>query len=407
MFAFHETTRRGLCRLGFWLLCVLPVCAILAATWWIGSEQHRENWQRELSERFGLNVTFDAVVLTQPGGVRFNAFKLADPETGAELATADSLSAVQQERTLLLAADGLTLHAARLDSLQELVNRQLKVGKPEDRIRAIAEKAAVVLAGGARITVEQVRAQCDFTKTAAQAKVEFQPVDRKFSGILAMRVVRNRQTTPPSVLFEVDATKTPLPCSLISPFVPAVARLGERCRFHGSMWGASTPAGWNAEFVGRSVLEEVDLATLVADSFPGQLAGNANLSIDGGKFTAGRIEQVHGELNCNGGTIHRELAKALADDLSLDAANAGKTFGANHPFSELAFRFALDAEGLLISGRCQTGPKGSVLVDRFGVAVSEPTPAARLPVTAIEHAFSACRAELIGVLPDRGRTDRR
>jgi hypothetical protein len=150
------------------------------------------------------------------------------------------------------------------------------------------------------------------------------------------------------------------------------------------------------------VFEDVDLATLIAESYPGQLSGKASLTVEGAKIVGGRIEQTHGALTCGGGTIHRELARTLAEDLSLDAAGAGKTFGANHPFSELAFGFALDAEGLLISGRCGSGPKGSVLVDRFGVAVTEPAPAMRLPIAAVERAFSACRAELIGVLPSQG-----
>jgi hypothetical protein len=396
-----------LCRLGFWLLCVLPACAIVAASWWVGSDAHRLASQQQLSERFGLSVTFEGIAWTHPDGMRFDAFKLADPESGAMLATARSLRVVQQEGRLFISADGLELHAARLIDLQELVNRQLRLGKLDDRIRVAADKVVVVLADKSRLTMEGAQAQCDFTKTAAQAKVEFRPVDREHSGVVAIRVVRNRQTTPPSVGFEIDATGSPLPCCLVAPIVPAVAQLGENCRFRGGLWGISTPDGWNAEFAGRSVFEEVDLATLVAESFPGQLEGKANLTVEGAKIVAGRIERMHGDLTCGGGAIHRELAKSLAEDLSLDAAGAGKTFGASHPFSELAFGFALDAEGLLISGRCGTGPKGSVLVDRFGIAITEPAPAMRLPVAAIERAFSACRAELIGVLPNHSQGSRR
>lgn len=407
MFAFHETTRRGLCRLAFWLLCVLPACAIGATSWWVDSDSYRLAAEQQLSTRFGLAVTFDQIAWTQPDGMRFGKLKLADPETGALLATAVSIEVVERERSLLLSAEGLELHAARLDGLQELVNRQLRLGKPEDRIRATTNRLVVVLNDQSRITLESAWAQCDFTRTAAQARVEFRPVDREHSGVVALRVVRNRQTTPPSVGFEIDATQAPLPCSLLAPFVPAIARLGDTCRFRGGMWGIAGPQGWNAELVGKSLFEAVDLTTLVAESFPAQLAGQATLVLDGAKMVGGHIEQVHGELKCGGGTIHRELAKTLAEDLTLDAASAGKTFGANHPFSELAFRFALDAEGLLISGRCQTGPKGAILVDRFGVAVIEPTPAARLPIASIERAFSPCRAELIGVLPVRERTSHR
>src|SRR4051812_10560515 len=98
MFTLHETTRRGLCRLGFILLAVVPTSAILVAANWLGSDARRVEHETELSQRLGLSVKLGRVVLPRPNVVRYKGISLADPETNRPLAKAKALELTSEER---------------------------------------------------------------------------------------------------------------------------------------------------------------------------------------------------------------------------------------------------------------------------------------------------------------------
>ena len=403
MFTLHETTRRSLCRMGFVLLCVLPMCAILAATAWFGSDAYRTRQSSELSRILGLDVSLDRVVLTQPEGLRYEGLKLADPETGAILARAASFSVLRHGNKISTVAIAPELEVARLDGLEDLIMRQLRLGKRGQQICFEAEKLSLRMPDKSQRILESVHGRFDFAKDAAQALVEFRPMSRESEEPVAIRIWRNRQTTPPSMVLEAHTGKSTLPCSLMAPFAPSIARLGRRCEFQGA-FAIDLPQASNGTLVGE--FHNVDLAALVGDQYPRQLVGNATIAIGEAKLLAGRLEAVRGQLFCGEGTIHRQLAETCAGEFMLAGPKMKNTFGASHKFSELAFGFALDARGLSISGACRSAPPGAVLVDGSGVAVGEPV--TRLPLATVEQVFSSSRHTLLGVLPimDEGRKRR-
>ncbi len=406
MFALHETTRSALCRMGFLVLCVLPICAILAAAGWLRSDVCRAIHERELSGQLGLAVSCDRVLLTHPEGLRYEGIVLADPETGAEIASASWLNVSKHDDAMFVGLGAAELNGSRIDCLRDLLMRQLRTGKPGKRVLAVSPKLTMRMLDKSQFVLEDVSAQFDFARDKAQVVVDFQPVDRQGRKKVELGVMRNRRTTPPSTTIAVDTKSSTLPCSLVSAFFPVLARLGPASRFQGGMLMFESPQGWNGHFEGKFV--NVDLASLVTHQYSRQLTGTAQIRIQAAKISAGRIEQMRGELTSGAGVIHQEFVKSMTNRFNLSTSRVKSTLGESHPFSELAFAFAMDAMGLLIKGKCQSATPGAVLVDQKGVAIGEPTPAIRLPLAIVEEAFSSSRAALISVLPiaDDGRKRR-
>jgi hypothetical protein len=392
MFALHETTRRGLCRLGFFTLCVLPACAIVTASTWVNSASRHAELERELSARLGLSVSVARVQLTRPNAARYEGLEIVDPETRRMIARAASLQISRHDAMTVIIAVAPEVDAAQLDVLYGLISRELKLGKQGESVRWGAEKLTLQMADGGQRVLDDVRGQFDFKKTWAQAAGIFRVASRRSDDEVALRVVRHRDQTPPNTEFELKTSQAMLPCALVAPFWPAVNCLGAKCEFQGALGAVETPAGWNGGLVG--VLHDVDLATLVAEHYPEQLEGKAQLVLDNVRFNSGRLEAASGSVTAGPGTIDRELATALVSELSLVGPHVRTTFGAQHPFSELALRFALDSGGLLIAGAC-TGQPGSVLVDGFGKSINEPTPAARQPVSRLAELLAPSNTVLM------------
>lgn len=383
--------------MGFVFLCLLPMCAIVAASAAISSNSWCGRQERELSQRLGLAVTIERVVHTQPHGVRYEGLQLTDPETHAPLARVKSLTILQHDQTWYLSAVAPELFAAQLDELQQLVTRQLKLGKPGERVWATTPKLTMHMADKSQLVVDEVNGDFTFNKTEANALVKFRPVDRESEEPIEFWIGRNRQTTPPEIGFQLITGDSALPCQLAAPFVPACAGLGAHSKFRGGLRAVASTKGWNGELKGEFL--DVDLAALVNEHFPHQLAGSARLTIENARFAGSRVEQLDGSLFCGGGTIHHELAEQLCREWRLVGENVNDRFGDRHPFSELAFGFALDSRGLLIAGQCKSTNPGAVLVDRYAETIHEPTPAARLPLESIEVMFHRSRAALMGLLP--------
>ena len=62
-----------------------------------------------------------------------------------------------------------------------------------------------------------------------------------------MRIVRNRQVSPPADGFEMDTGPCPVPCRLLAACLKEAMQLGPNCRFSGYVQSFSTPGGWSGK----------------------------------------------------------------------------------------------------------------------------------------------------------------
>ena len=421
MFRLHDNTRRRICRAAFFLLCVLPTagvsvwCARRHLPGVVGAEARR--LQREL----GLDVSLEGLRHLRPGGVLYEGLELADPETGRLVLRCRVLEADWQQTidgqgrpktSLVLIASQPEIEAAAVDQLRELLGRMLRrrTGRPQMDVRLAAGQLTLRSAGGSQ-TLTELEGSIESFPDGARAEGSFRLAGIDTPQPIRIRLVRNRQTTPPADGFELDTGGGAVPCDLLAMGLPCLEQLGPRSRLRGYIWanqigGGRSSAGWTGELTGQ--VFDLDLDDLVTGHFPHKLSGAARLTVQSARFRGDRLEEATGTLVAGPGVISRSLIDAAVEQLGLARGAEPEAPGDLVPYGQLALAFLIDSRGLQLQGACSASAPGAILVDRQGRLLGEPVlqpqpvvallrtlvPASEVQVPAVRQADW-----LIGLLP--------
>ena len=439
MFRLHDNTRRRICRAVFLLLCVVPTTGV--SVWCARRHLPRvvtaeaERLEREL----GLDVSLAGLRYLRPGRVLYEGLELADPETGRPLLRCRALEADWQQSTdregrprasLVLIASQPEIEATAADRLAELLDRMLRrptilrtvPGGSQTDVRLAAGQLTLRAAGGSQ-TLSELQGSIESLAGGTRAEASFRLAGIDTPQPIRIRVVRNRQITPPATGFELDTGGGAVPCGLLAVGLPLLERLGPRSRLRGYIWAnqtgdgqtsaAQTSAGWEGEFAGQ--VYDVDLDDLVSGHFPHKLGGTVQVTVQSARFRRQRLEEAAGTLVAGPGVISRSLIDAAVERLGLQRGGEPQTPGELVPYEQLAVGFLIDARGLQLQGGCSpSGHRsgalvaGAILVDRQGRLLGEPVvqpqpvvALVRTLVPASQHQVPATRQTdwLIGHLP--------
>ena len=292
--------------------------------------------------------------------------ELCDPETHEWLARARSAEFELTERGWCIALGQPEICFARMARLSEVLHEHLL-------LRAHNDNAAVHLAASTVTLLDDqwseslfdVRCAVEGDSAGTEIFIEFRPAAADEYERARLRLVRNRQLDPPATGWELHTGPTGLPCSLACAWLPGLERLGHQATFHGSVWSEQNPRDWQCEVEGN--FGRVDLDLLVTGQFKHKLSGFADLALTELKIDRGRITSMSGRLTCEGGVVGASLLQAAEQSLSLQRhERSGEA--TRLPYQLLSFDFALDAEGLMIAGRCE--PQTAVMCDRHGPLLS-------------------------------------
>jgi len=220
------------------------------------------------------------------------------------------------------------------------------------------------------------------------AELHFRLVGANTPEPACIRLVRNRHVSPPEGGFELYTGGGELPCNVLAMGLAELKPLGPRCRFRGYIWANETPDGWDGEVTGQLV--GLDLGSLITDHFPHRISGIGEATIQRARFSHGRLEEGSGLVAAGPGTIDRPLLAAAVGRLGLVAASEllpstsgeSRHEGDRLSYDQLAFSFAIDAQGLRLHGRCTTAEPGTILSDGRGPMLSE-SPQEPQPVCAL------------------------
>jgi hypothetical protein len=133
-----------------------------------------------------------------------------------------------------------------------------------------------------------------------------------------------------------------------------------------------SPRGWDGR--GKARCTQVDLDQLFSRRFPHKLTGLANLELSQFEWEQGRLSQLTGTLQADGGVVSQSLLFAAATSEGLNATLPERVLESNQPlwrYRELGLQFELNDQGLRLSGRCQDAPPGTLLVDQRGPLAHE------------------------------------
>ena len=415
MFQLYDNTRRRVCIAAFFVLGVLPVALVAA---WCANRYlpgHLRAEAEQLGRQLGLDVRLEGLKHLRPGAVLYEGLEIADPETGQVLLKCRLLEVASQQSddrdrrrpTLALLASQPEIEAAAIGRLWELLQRTVEChhGRLDADLR-IAAGEVTLQAGADSQTLTDVEGSLETLPAGTDAQVRFRLAGADTPEPIRIRVVRNRQLSPPASGFELYTGGGELPCNVLAMGLGELKPLGARCRFRGYLWANETPQGWEGEITGQ--MARLDLGGLVSDHFPHRLSGSGELVIQSARFRRGRLEEASGTLAVGPGMIDRSLIEAAADRLGLtpgkgDSPIFGPTLrvqarksgqSPERPnaaeriaYEQLAFSLTLDAAGVKLQGRCTTGEPGTILADRngrlLGEAVEQPKPIAALVQTLV------------------------
>jgi hypothetical protein len=380
MFPLHDSTRRRIGIAGFLFLCLAPT--ILVAGWCVARHLpgHAAREADRLGRLLGFEVALGGLRHPRPGVVLYEGLELADPETGRPVLRCRLLEAgwVQrdaaqgrQQPLLVLIASQPEVEAAALDRLGQVLHRvlQRQSGPAQADVRLVAREVTLRADENSQ-TLTDVQGGVETSSARAQAEARFRLAGVETFGPIRIRIVRDRQATPPAAGFELDTGGAEVPCGLLAMGLPVLEPLGPQGRFRGYVWASRTAEGWSGEVTGQ--LLDVDLGRLVTDHFPHRLSGTGQVTIHSARFHRGRLEEGSGTLVVGRGVISRSLLDAAVEQLGLDAGAEPKASGDLVPYEQLALAFLINSSGLELQGRCSAAGFGAILVDRYRRLLSEP-----------------------------------
>ncbi|MFZ5832053.1 MAG: hypothetical protein ACOY3P_18365 [Planctomycetota bacterium] len=387
-FQLHDRSRRLIGLLGFFVLCLLPTAATLA---WCATAQwpgRAASEARRLGRALRLRVALNSVEDLRPGARRYGGLALADPETAQPLLRAAVLEQIWSGRThagrpvLLLRAPNVEVAAAGVERLWPLIDRELKAESGSD-IDVRWEVGSLRIVDAAQnATLVEVRGLMEEMRDGAQAQTEFRVPDVGMSQPARVRLVRNRQTTPPQTGVEMDTAGASLPCGLLAMAWPELRPLGWQSCFRGYVWANDGVAGPSGEVIGQ--LTDVPLGRLLSGSGTDV---DAAITIHTIRFRDGRVDEAAATLSAGPGMMPRSFLENAAERLKLVPRGRLPDGLQAVPFEQLALGAWIDQRGLHLQGRCAGGEPGVILIDRLGGALVEPILQPQ-PVAALVQAIS-------------------
>jgi hypothetical protein len=360
----HETLQRRICRTGFCLLCVLPTAGVLGYSTSRKMPSHTRRCERELCERLGLAVKLRAASYPKPALTRYEGLELADPETGETGLRCAWLELESVDGRVVISAGQGEIETGRLPQLWQLLLRRLRHELPGAAELRLTPCQLTLHGPDGSQTYDDVRGGIEPTDQGETIEIRFRIAGADTAEEASLRLVRDRSNLVPNTRLELDTGGGDLPVSIFAPLADVTGWLGGGSSFRGVLWVDQAADGWNAEMAGR--LRGVDLQTLVADHFPHQLDGEAEIEIGKAIVHRGRLIEANGSLAAGPGTMGTSLIDAAVDVLGCEGDGLGQDVNAV-AFDELAFRFRIGAGGLTLAGTCRRARlRGAVLVDTEG-----------------------------------------
>jgi hypothetical protein len=380
MITMRERTRRQWCLAGFVSLCLLPTLGVAAFCIARNLPGHAQAEAAQLSRLLGVGVSFDSYARTRPGAVRYDGLVLTDPETGIALAECQRLDAAwqtvkddkgQRRAMLMLTATAPRLAAAGLARLWRLPDRALlgEPGAADCDVRLAADEARIGGAAGEH-ELTDVQAALDTLSSGSQAQVCFRVRGVEMSEPARVRIVRNRQLSPPANGLELDTRGAALPCSLLAIGFGPMNDMGTDSRFRGYVWRNGSPGDAHVELTGQ--LYGVDLGRLIDQHLPYRFTGRADVAVQAARFHGQRLAEASFAVNAGPGVFSRSLFDAMVDRLKLVRCAEPPFGGDLVSYRQLAFSAVLDGNGLRLQGLCESTVQGTVLASERGVLLSEP-----------------------------------
>ncbi len=378
MFAMHNRTRRVLCRIGFFTLCVVPTLFVAGLICVVRSPVYlayrKSALERSLSDGLGLVVSIENIQYPVRGVVELQGVELADPESGDRVAHVRRIETGRSGDELVLLASQAEIQGEKIWHLWEVLHDRVLRSHRSSELRAqlVAGELTIHRGDGVEATtLTGVRCRLVPTAEGPHALIEFRDAAQQVDEPAQLHVTRNRQMSPPATRWKLRTGPTAFPCVMLADHVDILASLGEEATFQGSVEMTSTGRGWEGDIAGR--FRHVDLDQLVTNRYDHQLSGTAEIGFQRATFAKGKLIDAIGDVTCEGGVVSWSLLDQARESLGLlaDVRLRSTVVDSLWPYRQLRFGFSLNAEGIDITGHCDSVREGVVLADDSGPLLAD------------------------------------
>jgi hypothetical protein len=391
----HERTQRAVARLMFVACCALPTAITLGClltTWtpWYHAQALRR-MERALADATGFIVTLQNFERTAPSDWDLQGIRLIDPETQREV--------VRVRKVQWTSRDGeasLLLHQPELESGQ--LAQAWRLFHDRWLCRPFAAETTLTIAAN-DLTIHSQLGSMTLRDVDAWIRPEAEGVEATIRGLpalsyaeapLQLTVRRDRSGSVPATQWRLDSGGTPLPCSVLSEYLPLMRDLGSEAMFSGSIswrWDASQ---WSID-LGGSRFENISLDRLF-EQHAYRLSGKADLQLDRCRVEPHqRRSDIAGSIRARDGSIGRDLLASVQQHLGIEIRLPEHVSQApgDIPFDRIAIGFNLNNSQLTLRGICrnergyESYPAGVVmLLDGLPLATSNDSTRPALSVLA-------------------------
>lgn len=366
-----------LCRVGFLLLCVLPTAAIAG---WIVQRSlpsfvlsAKQEWEQELSRQTGLRVTCTTVEYPRHDTAVLSNVLIADPETGTAVASARSLELIHSKERWKLTGSQVVIETAQLPLLRTQLEQRVLRREGSTKFPPVCEiwlREVTHRDGERGLTAVDVAGEWRMTENGPNCALSFRLPDADPQQPRGEWLVqRNRQTTPPSTLWQLKTGSQPLPCSVLAAAWPAVRQLGPGAQFAGELEVIQAGAESSGQL--RGTLLDVDLDSLVSEQLPHRLSGIAVCKIEDARLERNQLTLLRGTCQAKDGSISPSLLIAAAINLQLSSPPLDSM---TQPvsFRQLSLGFDLRPGGLQLTGSADPLRQGVLIATATGSLLEAP-----------------------------------
>ncbi|MCA8998584.1 MAG: hypothetical protein KDA80_16410 [Planctomycetaceae bacterium] len=364
----HDSTRRILCRLAFVALCLAPsgsLCAwVIYRSTPIHAWQEQAYWTESIYQTTGLLAEVENVRHPTRSRTLLEGVTLKDPDGERLVARIRVLEFADTDHGIVAIASQPEIEANQLQRLGQLLyQRVLRGPRPAQQFQLLSGELTLHGTSGAS-TASDVRCVVSSHRDKIETTIDFLLAGFEMHSPAQVKLSRERNAGKASTSWQIRTGGTPLPCALLSDYLPALRSLGENSHFQGTAWVQQDDESWDGEIAGQ--FRGVDLDSLVAP-FPHKLSGTAELVLSHTNFRRGKLVEAAGALSSDGGVISRSLLTAAAESLKLGSSViSDEQADTLLSYRQLALGFQIDDSGLLLSGLCDERQEGVLLVGTSG-----------------------------------------
>jgi hypothetical protein len=375
-----------LCRAAFVVLCLCPTLAVAG---WIMQRSlpgvvsaDRDEWRRELSQRFGADVACSRVEYPSYDVAALVDVVFRDEETGAPLAHCPAIEITRLGSGLRIDLYQPVVEAAALPRLREILETRLLRSTLAQGAACEVHARDLTLRGESAMTTwRMVDGAWTPHETGPELELIFQPAAQASAAKPSrLLITRNRSQTPAVTRWQWMSGENPLPVRLFAAAWPELARLGENAWAQVDLEVASDGGALGGTL--RGVLGNLDLNALVTEQFPHHLSGLATLKLSDAVVIDGRAIKLRGVLQARDGWVSPSLVASAQQHLALQGAAVEAASQANIPYRWLSLGFDLREDGLQLSGGEDVAGQEVLLVSAAGPILVAPSghraPAANL-----------------------------